>query len=209
MPPWIPPRPDESLPAYSARLAETIAWRPPVILAGVSLGGMVSCELARHVHPAAVVSIASCRSGRCVGLRLPGTRWCAARLPLGVWRVAQRLAFWAVSSSRPALSCRRDCIAMFRDADRRFMQWALRAIVEWDPVPLDDVPVWHIHGGARSADPPGRVMPDEVVPRGGHLINLTHAAEVNLVPRSCDRAGMWRTAGAVARLSPAWHNRRI
>ena len=64
VPPWIPPQKNESLPSYAARMAETLSpsHDSPLIFGGVSFGGMLAYEIARHVKPDAVVLIASCRT---------------------------------------------------------------------------------------------------------------------------------------------------
>ena len=66
VPPWIPPRKRESLPQYAARMAETVtpSRDVPLILGGVSFGGMLAYEMARYLKPDAVVLIASCRTRR-------------------------------------------------------------------------------------------------------------------------------------------------
>jgi len=67
VPPWIAPRPSESLPDYAARMAETVPHGPNVVLGGSSFGGMVAYEMAGHVRPAVVVLIGSCRSPQAIG----------------------------------------------------------------------------------------------------------------------------------------------
>ena len=68
---------------------------------------------------------------------------------------------------------------MFKEMDSRFMHWVLQAILDWEPTPLEGVRVFQIHGAPRPADsrPAGRGR--RVIPDGGHLINVTHAKEVN------------------------------
>ena len=64
VPPWILVRGNEGLADYAARMAGVIANKQtePFVLGGVSLGGMLAYEIARHVKPQAVVLIASCRT---------------------------------------------------------------------------------------------------------------------------------------------------
>ena len=70
-------------------------------------------------------------------------------------------------------------IAMFKDADSRFMHWTLQAILRWQPTPLEGISIFQIHGDRDPLIPASRVQADVVIPNGGHLINLTHAEEVN------------------------------
>jgi pimeloyl-ACP methyl ester carboxylesterase len=178
VPPWIPPRKNESLPQYAARMAETIAPSrdAPLVLGGVSFGGMLAYEMARYLEPDAVVLIASCRTRK--GLRPiygPG-RW----LPVKAWSVAKLLAGPVLRiKHRKSVNKRELLTAMFRESDSAFMHWTLRAILRWEATPLENVPVFHIHGRRDRLIPARRVKAGVWIPNGGHLINVTHAEEVN------------------------------
>jgi pimeloyl-ACP methyl ester carboxylesterase len=182
IPRWIPFRRRESLPDYATRLAETIvpARDRPLILGGVSMGGMLAYEMTKHLKPDVTVLIASCRTRR--GLRdffrtagrllplLPVEAWDAAKLLSGPVVYLRR----GVPSPRKQLAVR-----MFKDSDSSFLHHALQAILTWTPSPPPDSPVVHIHGGRDRLIPPNRVEADRIIPGGGHLINMTHADEVN------------------------------
>jgi pimeloyl-ACP methyl ester carboxylesterase len=182
VPPWIPPRRNESLPGYAARMAETV--RPsrdrPFVLGGVSFGGMLAWEMARWLNPDAVVLIASCRTR--LGLRPAwrAGRWLLPLVPVRAWDVAKLLAGPAVRLRLGTPAAQRHlAVAMFRESDSRFMHWVLRAILRWQPTPQDGVRVFQIHGARDLLIPACRVEADELIPNGGHLINVTHASEVN------------------------------
>jgi pimeloyl-ACP methyl ester carboxylesterase len=178
VPKWIEPRRGESLPEYAARLAETIPPRRPLVLGGISLGGMVAYEMARHLRPDALVLIASCRS--CKSIRTV-FRWLRP--------VLSRLPAWCVHWTKPfaplgvGILGGRDfkglCLQMFRDADCRFMSWVGGSILRWQPKPLEGIPVFQIHGARDRLIPSSPAQADQLIPDGGHLINLTHAEEVN------------------------------
>ena len=182
VPPWIPPLNRESLPDYAARLSQTIvvSHDKPLILGGVSFGGMMAYEVARHLKPDAVVQIASCRTRH--GLR-PAYRAGSCLMPLiplQVWSIAKLLAspvVGLIGQFRPV--DRTAAVAMFREMDSSFMHWTVRAILGWHPVPLEGIPVFQIHGRRDLMIPARRVEADVVIPGGGHLINMTHAEEVN------------------------------
>ena len=179
VPRWIPPRRFETLPEYAVRLAAEIPPAPRLVLGGVSLGGMVAYEMARHLRPAAVILVASCC--RREGFRhfFPLWRWMASRTPAWALRCAKwsspRTARWLIGTGPEVAKL----VAMFRDADSEFMRWALGAIAQWDPLPLEDIPVRHIHGARDRLIPARNVRADETVADGGHLINVTHADRVN------------------------------
>jgi pimeloyl-ACP methyl ester carboxylesterase len=58
-----------------------------------------------------------------------------------------------------------------------FLKWACGAVLSWQPTP-STVPVFHIHGDRDRLIPIDRVRPTDVVAGGGHLVSLTHPAEV-------------------------------
>lgn len=180
VPPWIPPRKREGLADYAARLAETLPRDEPIVLGGVSLGGMIAYEVARHARPQATILIASCRTreGIPAPYRAGGFLW--PIIPRRIFRVAQFSAkrtlrlFGLVSAEQ-----QNKLIAMFREMDPAFMHWAVSAILHWNPPPLANIPLFQIHGSRDRIIPARRVRPDIWIPDGGHLINITHAEEVN------------------------------
>jgi pimeloyl-ACP methyl ester carboxylesterase len=71
------------------------------------------------------------------------------------------------------------CATMFQGIDPEFARWAIGAILRWQPTPLADTPVFHIHGQGDRMIRASMVTPDCLVPDGAHLINLSHAVQVN------------------------------
>ncbi len=187
VPPWIAPKKRESLSDYAQRLAETITTTRPLVLGGSSLGGMVAYEMARHLRPEAVVLIGSCRSRLAIRPVFRALRPLLAITPTCALDVARLLAPAAVGVlHRMPRQERRLAIAMFRAADSRFMRWALEAILTWESAPLYGIPIFQIHGERDLVIRASRVDADEIVPGGGHVINMTHARQVNtLVEKAC------------------------
>jgi pimeloyl-ACP methyl ester carboxylesterase len=195
VPPWIPPRKSEGLASYAARLAETLPRDEALVLGGVSLGGMIAYEVARHVRPQAVILIASCHSRE--GLRLfyraGGVFW--PLIPSQVFSIAKISAqpFLRIFG-RTSPEQQKTLVEMFREMDRSFMQWAVSAIVRWNPQPLAETPLFHIHGRRDRMIPARLVKPDILIPDGGHLINITHAKEVNaFIQRAVQQVHIDRT----------------
>jgi len=182
VPPWIPPRKNELLPQYAERMAETIvpSHDSPLILGGVSFGGMLAYEMARYLKPDAVVLIASCRTQKALWPTRVWGRWLLPLIPVQAWSVAKLLSGPVLRiMHRGSVAKRELLVAMFKESDSRFMHWTLQAILRWEPTPLEGVPVFHIHGGRDPLIPARRVEADVVIPNGGHLINVTHADQVN------------------------------
>lgn len=179
VPGWLAPEADETLAAYGRRMAAEIDPRPPFFLGGVSLGGMIALEMARHLRPRGVFLIASCRSSNAIPQYLKVLEeWTHEWLDVLI-DFAIPLSPLAVSIlGNPTDADRRLCLRMFHDTPPEFLRWACSAVVKW-PGSRPDRPVWQIHGADDHLIPARAVRPDLLVPGGGHLINLTHAGEVN------------------------------
>ena len=184
---WIEPLRRETLASYAERLIEQVKVEPPFFLGGVSMGGMIALEMSRWMQPEAVFLIASARSGRALrpiwrmaGLAIGGAPLWAGLPPAIAKPVAQFLARTTLPS-RDQLTPEQleTCVQMAADASPRFVKWGCRAAVTWPGVDLPRVAVHHIHGDQDRMMPLRRVKPDHIVRGGGHLINLTHAPEVN------------------------------
>jgi pimeloyl-ACP methyl ester carboxylesterase len=179
VPAWIEPHSGERLTDYADRLAERLRPRRPLVLGGVSLGGMIAWELARHLRPEALVLIASCRSPQAISRFF---RMCGAfggRMPERLIQGTKPMSVFTAGRLSGGRDYSRLCMRMYCDSDPRFVRWASRAVVEWQPRPPAGGPVFQIHG-ARDRIIPARGVPaDVLVADGGHLINLTHAAVVN------------------------------
>jgi pimeloyl-ACP methyl ester carboxylesterase len=181
VPPWIPPRKHETLPDYAVRMAESIVPLPnvPLILGGVSFGGMMAYEMARHLRPDAVVQIASCRTRRALGNLGRTGRWLLPMLPVQTWNLAKWMSPAVRFYSRLQPVDREMLVTMFKEMDSGFMHWVLEAILNWDPRPLEGVRVFQIHGGRDPLISVRHVQADQIIPQGGHMINFSHAEEVN------------------------------
>jgi pimeloyl-ACP methyl ester carboxylesterase len=182
VPPWITPRRNESLPGYAARMAETISPSPdgPLILGGVSFGGMLAYETARNLKPAAVVLIASCRTPKSLRPWQVRIRRLLPVVPVQVWAAAKLLSGPVMRLIHRRSATKREMLVrMFKDSDPRFMHWIVQAILNWQPEPLEGVPVFQIHGSRDIMIPARRVEADVMIPGGGHLINMSRADEVN------------------------------
>ena len=194
VPPWVrPAAKEETLPAYARRFARTLELPEdghPYAVGGVSFGGMLALELARVLDPkpAVIVLISSARSGDAI----PGSLWYAEKLAavLDPWwmkelsRAAAGTLTWlgdAGNAEGVAASAER-FRAMVGRLDPLFFQWSIDACTRWEgPGPLTEYlpPIAQIHG---SEDGVVRCVPEQcdvVVEGAGHLMNLTHADEVN------------------------------
>jgi pimeloyl-ACP methyl ester carboxylesterase len=181
--PWLDPRPGESLEEFGRRMAESSTLDSGAVIGGVSFGGMVATAMARHVRPRALVLIASSTSGRAVrGYRRVAATLLAALpwrrpVPRPLWPVVAWFFGAHVPEHRQAL------YRLLALAPTPFVQWGLSAILRWSPAAGPATRVRHIHGTSDRVLPIRAVQPTDVVPGGGHFINVTHAEQVNVCVR--------------------------
>ena len=185
-PPWLEPGRAETLPDYGRRMAATLGPQAgDLVLGGVSFGGMVAMEMARHLSARAVVLIASCTTRRALtrlahGLARIGRPLPARALPppRPLWPVVA-WAFGARTAEDRAL-----VYELIRTSRPGFAKWGLRALMDWDPQGPEPCPVRRIHGLDDRLIGAARVPAEVVIPGAGHLINVTHAADVNAFVRA-------------------------
>jgi pimeloyl-ACP methyl ester carboxylesterase len=178
---WIPPIDNESLAQYAARLSEQVDTSQPFILAGLSLGGIMSVEMAKRLQPQCTIIISSVP----VSAHLPRFYRMAGQLGLGKWVPASLLkAATTVKHSlmmRPAAN-RQLMMDVIRSGDDRFIRWALNAVLEWDNADIPQ-PFFHLHGTRDEVFPIGLTKPTHIIRKGGHMFLLDRADTVNRILR--------------------------
>lgn len=196
VPDWLEPAARETLPAYARRMAASLAGSgDELVLGGVSFGGMVAYEMARHIPVRAVVLIASCRSGASLTPAIRALARAARRTPTTALRAGRPLwpmAAWALGAS--TIEARRLVRAFVRTADYPFIRWGLGAIADWSPQATPPCPVRAIHGQKDRLIRAGRVDAERVIAGAGHLVNVTHHGDVNAVLEAIVRGVVIREA---------------
>lgn len=186
VPPWLPVRKDDSLADYARRMAESFDTTEPFILVGVSLGGMLAQEIARHSNPVCVILVSSCDDGDQVPRYFHWFEALTRPIPdrvLGTGRVLAPFIsryFSGATAEHAELTA-----AMVRSTPIEFIRWGAHAIFEWRGAGELSCPVYHIHGDADRLIPPENVTADRIVEGGGHLINVTHPDQVNAFIAEC------------------------
>jgi len=177
---FIKPDEDESISAYAARLTGQIDTSQPFALVGVSLGGILSVEIAK-LHPAAATVIIGSIP---VSTQLPGyyhtlgTRLGLLKvLPGSFFKSAAAAKRWFTRETR---ADKKLVWQMIEEADEEFLIWAMRAVLKWENRELPQ-PLWHIHGSRDMVFPIGLTRPSHKVRGAGHLLIMTHATEVNTI----------------------------
>ncbi len=131
VPAWITPEPRESLAHYAERLAAGLSLTKECFLGGASFGGVVALEMACLVQPRACFLIGSLRepndlptSYRRLRSLTGLTRWTPAAAWCGLWTLGFALS-----------GIQRGVLRQLSEADGRFLSWATRALLDWNPSP--------------------------------------------------------------------------
>jgi pimeloyl-ACP methyl ester carboxylesterase len=173
---WIAPEPRESLTHYAGRMVERYSPGRDCFIGGASFGGVAALEMACLIQPRACILIGGLRDRA----GLPHSyRWLKGMS--GVTRCAPpaaRLGLWTIGFALGTVS--RGVLRQLSEADGRFLSWATRALLDWQPSPgVDKLNVVQIHGDRDWLLPLRLNCAERIVPQAGHLLSITHPAEVN------------------------------
>ena len=69
---------------------------------------------------------------------------------------------------------------MIAESDDKFLIWAMKAVLKWENKDLPQ-PLYHIHGSRDIVFPIRLTKPSHTIRKGGHLIVMTHADQVNKI----------------------------
>lgn len=174
---WLAPELDESLSHYALRLSAQMDTTGPFALVGLSMGGMMAVEIAKVFPPAALILISSVPTIHC----LPGYYFLGGALrlhrviPIQFFRTASIVKRFFTSESGTDKAMLREMISA---ADAQFIKWGMGAILSWKNRDMPGSLV-HIHGSGDFILPRQFTKPTHIIQKGGHLMVLTRAKEIN------------------------------
>ncbi len=173
------PEADESIEHYAARLGRQIRPDGPLVLGGISFGGMLATILASQLQPRAVVLMASTPDPAALGHSVRVFERLSRVLPdtFAAWvrHLGRRSAAWLEPLPPQRLE---DFKEMLVDSDLALVRRAARMIMGWQTAPPACCQRFHLHGDRDVLIPARRVPATHRIADGGHLINLTHPTEV-------------------------------
>lgn len=161
---------DEGFTDYARRLITENSIRPGDSLIGVSLGGMMACEIARHISIRKITLVSSCTDSQHIQPVIRRMRPFSRVVP---WRFIQRVPFpnFILGPTR------KRAMAMLRVANAEFIPWAcLNAAVFHCPARHPDLV--QIHGDRDPVFPISRQEIHHTVRGGDHLMILSRRQEI-------------------------------
>ena len=183
---WIEPEAKESISDYTKRLAEQIKAERPILI-GLSFGGLIAVEIAKHIATEKVILISSTKKQQEVPFYFKIFRWLPIHrlLPAKflLW-IGRFFAAWFFSLQ--SIDERKLLNAILFDTDARFMKWAINQVVIWKNELIPEN-IYHIHGESDRIFPYQFVHEDFNVKKGGHFMIMSQAEYIsNLIQKIVD-----------------------
>ncbi len=181
--PWLKYDKNESVSHYAEKLSAKIPGDNPIIL-GLSFGGMLAVEIAKHRTTEKIFLVSSSKTAN----ELPPLKGFlkfiiqSNLLPAGLFTIPNRFIFKRFGADNKE---KRELLAeILKDTNGGFVKWALRALLSWNNTTYPGN-VTHIHGTADKILLSELVHPDYWIKNGTHLMVYDRADEVsNIISNS-------------------------
>ncbi|MEN1784898.1 MAG: alpha/beta hydrolase [Bacteroidota bacterium] len=174
---WFVPNPKASLESYAKDMAQKVKHNLPILL-GVSFGGLLVQEMAKHMEVSLVIAI-SCVKTRA---ELPWRMHFARRtkihrlLPTAL---VSRIDFLVKYAFGDRVTKRLKLYEQYLSVrDKNYLSWAIDAIVNWKQEQLPEKLI-HIHGDKDAVFPIKNIRDCIVVKNGTHTMILHRARWFN------------------------------
>lgn len=179
--PWLLPLAKETIENYAKRLSAFITHPNPVLI-GLSFGGMMAVEIAKHIPTKKVILLSSAKGKHEIPfyLRWLGKTGLQYIVPTNWFLIPTPLLFWFFGLKKP--EHKELFRGVLKRTNRKLYKWSGIAILTWKNrvVPPNLV---HIHGTADRVLPIRFVKPDYTIQGGGHFAVVTHADRVSALLR--------------------------
>lgn len=174
------PAPGQSMASYAKEIAKQIDTSEKFILIGVSLGGMISCELATILHPHKVILISSARCSDEIPklYKFHGRTGINRLIPGWVLKYAAYLLQGIFEPD--SWNARKHFRAMLLEKPAIYFKRTVDMIVNWERTESNP-DIIHIHGSGDRTLPFHLVKPHHEVKGGSHMMVYTRAKEVNKI----------------------------
>jgi pimeloyl-ACP methyl ester carboxylesterase len=173
---WITPLLEESIEDYALRLTEQIITSQP-ILVGLSFGGMMAVELAKHIGTEKIILISSSKNKTEIPFyyKLAGKmqlhKIIRARFLVRANKITNKIFSVRSSEDKKIIS------SMMGASDVVFLNWAIDKILHLKNEVVHKNLI-HIHGSADRILPIRFINADIVIKDGTHLMIMNKAEEV-------------------------------
>lgn len=173
---WILPENDDSLSGYAKRLSNSIDDEDPVLI-GLSFGGMIAVEVARHIPAGKIILISSAKSSGHLPwyFKLAGKLKLNRLIPVWFYKMEGPLINWLFGAETQ--NDKQLLQQIIRETDDQFVKWAVNAILNWESK-LTSQNVIQIHGSKDLILPARFSQTDELIEGAGHFMIVNRRKEV-------------------------------
>jgi pimeloyl-ACP methyl ester carboxylesterase len=175
---WIEPKQNESLKSYALRLCQRIKHPNPILL-GVSFGGVIVQEMAKHIHVSKVVIVSSVKSNKELPMPMKMAKKTNAHklLPTKWINNLDALALFAFGKG---IQKRIELYQKYlSERNPVYLSWAINALIFWDQNGIQDN-IIHIHGEKDTVFPIKNLEQPFCKIKGGHAAIITNAKWFNM-----------------------------
>jgi pimeloyl-ACP methyl ester carboxylesterase len=171
---------NENIHDYAKRVAMQIDTASPFVLIGVSLGGMVSTEIADMLKPDKVIIISSAKCRKEIPFRYKFMKY------VPIYRIVPaRLIKMGAFMAQPLVEPDRKkekklFVSMLRNKNPKFLKRTTQMIVRWDRTNYSNK-IIHIHGNHDHTLPLRKVKADYIIEKGSHMMVVTRADEISIL----------------------------
>lgn len=167
---WEIPLRKESLSAYALRISENIKHESPVLI-GVSFGGILVQEIAKHIDARKVIIISSvrCNAEFPRRMKIGKTTKAYKLIPMKLLLNIENLAKYSFGEKVTRRIKLYEKFLAVRDLN--YLQWAVESVILWDRNQVDEK-VIHIHGDQDDVFPIKYINSCIVVKGGTHIMIL-------------------------------------
>lgn len=178
---WEQPSARESMEDYALRLTTQITGEKPVLI-GLSFGGMMAMEVAKHIATEKIILISSAKIGREIPpyFRMAGKLRLSSIASSGRFKKPNKLAYRVMGAHTESEKILMNSI--LSETDPVFYKWAIEKIVRWRNTTLHNN-VIHIHGKKDRLLPHRFVKADISLESGTHLMTVQNAKEISEIIR--------------------------
>ncbi len=168
---WEIPLDNETLPQYAKRMTGKITHPNPVLI-GVSFGGILVQEMAKHIKVRKTIIISSVKTNLEFPLRMKVAKTTKAYklIPTNLISNIESLSkfsFGEKINQRLKLYEKFLCVR-----DKRYLDWAVEQVILWERT-IADEKVIHIHGDEDDVFPIKNIQNCIVIKGGTHVMILT------------------------------------
>lgn len=168
---WKIPQKNESLSAYARRMVEGIDKNEPIVLIGVSFGGVLVQEMSRFVRVKRLIIISSVKTRHEIPKRMKIAR------DTGVYKVLPTglLDYITHIEKLPVGDLIRKRLKLYQQYlsinDKEYLDWAIKEMLCWEQdIPLSDI--IHIHGDEDAVFPIKNISECISIKGGTHIMVL-------------------------------------